>query len=121
MTEMIKSSIVPACLDHQRELIDLVRQKKAYGRYNASLEEHFLDNISKLSANLLFKLNALEDIILESKPVEDREILEQAVFYHDKVYTSMSDLRLVIDELETLVARKHWPFPTYAEVLYSII
>jgi len=121
MTDMIKSTIVPACLDHQRELIDLVRQKKAYGRYNASLEEHFLDNISKLSANLLFKLNALEDIILESKPVEDREILEQAVFYHDKVYTSMSDLRLVIDELETLVARKHWPIPTYAEVLYSII
>ena len=119
MTDMVKSEIVPACIDYQRELIDLFRQKKAYGGLDTSLEEHFLNSITKLSAGLLDKLKALENAVLESR--EDREILAQASFYRDRIFTAMSELRLIVDELETLVARKHWPIPTYAELLYSVI
>jgi len=128
MADMVKSGIVPACMDHQRELIDLLRQKKAYGgALNTSLEEHFLNNISKLSTNLLCKLNNLENVISESSGFRssdlrsEEEILIQANFYNDKIFTAMAELRLVVDELETFVARKHWPIPTYAEILYSII
>jgi len=120
MVDMVKGQIIPACVDYQRELVDLLRQKKAYGGgLDVSLEENFLNNISKLSTSLLKKLNALETAVLETK--EDRKILAQAGFYRDKVFTAMSELRLIVDELETLVARKHWPIPTYAEILYSVI
>jgi glutamine synthetase len=125
---LVKNSIIPASMDYQRELIDLLRQKKAYGGgFSISLEEHILGNISKLSANLLNKLNVLENAILESSHLRStdtrsgEEILTQAVFYHDRIFTAMSDLRLTVDELETFVARKHWPIPAYAEILYSII
>jgi glutamine synthetase len=128
MIDMVKSIIAPACIDHQRELIDLLRQKKAYGgALNTSLEEHFLSNISRLSTSLLYKLNNLENVILESSGFRSpdirsgEEILMQANFYYDKIFTVMTELRLVVDELETFVARKHWPIPTYAEILYSII
>ena len=120
MVDMVKGEIIPACLDYQRELIDLLRQKKTYsGNMDCSLEEHFLNNITKLSACLLKKLTALEDAVLESS--QEREILAQATFYRDKIFTAMSELRLIVDELETLVAKKHWPIPTYAELLYSVI
>jgi glutamine synthetase len=33
----------------------------------------------------------------------------------------MSELRHIVDELEMLVAKKYWPIPTYAEILYSVI
>jgi glutamine synthetase type III len=33
----------------------------------------------------------------------------------------MSDLRQFVDELETFIAKKHWPIPAYAEILYSVI
>jgi glutamine synthetase len=33
----------------------------------------------------------------------------------------MSELRLVVDELETLVAKKYWPFPAYGQILYSVV
>jgi len=121
MIDMVKGEIIPACLDYQRELIDLLRQKKTYGGNNidCTLEEHFLNGITKLSACLLTKLTALEKTVLESS--QEREILAQATFYRDKIFTAMSELRLIVDELETMVAKKHWPIPTYAELLYSVI
>jgi len=121
MIDMVKGEIIPACMDYQRELIDLLRQKKTYGGTNidCTLEEHFLDKITKLSACMLKKLTALENAVLETS--QDRDILAQATFYRDKIFTAMSELRLIVDELETLVAKKHWPIPTYAEILYSVI
>jgi glutamine synthetase len=119
MVDMVKGEIIPACIDYQNELANLLSQKKACGEYDTSLESHLLERIAKLSACLLKKLNVLENAILESK--EEQDILAHASFYRDKVFTAISELRLVVDELETLVARKYWPFPTYAELLYSVI
>jgi len=119
MLDMVKGDIIPACIDYQRELFDLLRYKKDYaGTYNSTLEEYFLENITKLSDCLLKKLSALESAVLESR---ETEILAQAVFYRDRIYTAMSELRLIADELETFVAKKHWPIPAYAELLYSVI
>ena len=121
MIDMVKSLIVPASVDYQRELVDLLRQKKtAFGdNIDISLEENFLNNISKLSSSLLKKLTALENAILETK--EEREILAQASFYRDRIFTAMSELRIIVDELEMLVARKYWPLPLYGEILFSVI
>jgi glutamine synthetase len=121
MIDMVKSLIVPASVDYQRELVDLLRQKKtAFGdNIDISLEENFLNNISKLSSSLLKKVTALENAILETK--EEREILAQASFYRDRIFTAMSELRIIVDELEMLVARKYWPLPLYGEILFSVI
>jgi len=119
MVDMVKREIIPACIAYQNELADLLGRKRAWGEYDASLEDHLLSSISKLSSCLLKKLTVLESALLESK--EERDILSQATFYRDKVFGSMSELRLIVDELETLVANKHWPLPTYAEMLFSVI
>jgi len=124
MADMAKGKIIPACLDYQRELIDLLRQKKAYGGFDTSLEDHLLGSIAKLSASLLKKLTTLESAISDSSKFrfdEDQDILVQGRFYRDVIFPAMSELRLVADELEMLVARKHWPIPVYAEILYSVI
>jgi len=120
MVDMVKGEVVPACLEYQSELANLLIQKKACGSYDNSLESHLLEKISKLSADMLQKLTALEKVILESKE-EHESVIAHASFYRDKVFTAISDLRHIVDELETLVARKYWPFPTYAELLYSVI
>jgi glutamine synthetase len=67
---------------------------------------------------LLKKLNSLESAVLESK--EERKILDQARFYRETIFAAMSELRLIVDELETLVAKKHWPLPSYAQMLFSV-
>jgi glutamine synthetase len=119
MVDMVKGEIIPACIDYQNDAIKLLQRKKALGYYDSTLEEHLLGNISKLSACLLNKLSELEKALIESK--EEREILAQAQFYRNSIFAAMSELRLIVDELETLVARKHWPFPVYSEILFSVI
>lgn len=42
---------------------------------------------------------------------------EQAFCYHDEVMVAMTALRKPADELEKLVDKKYWPFPTYADLL----
>jgi len=119
MVDMVKGEIIPACIDYQNELAELMERKRACGEYDASLEDHLLSSIAKLTSCLLKKLTVLESVLLESK--EEQDILTQASFYRDKVFGGMSELRLIVDELETLVAKKHWPLPTYAEMLFSVI
>jgi len=119
MVDMVKGLIMPACINYQNDLMKLLEKKKASGYFDSSLEEHLVGNISKLCASMLKKLTDLEGVLLQSK--EERDIVAQARFYREKVFAAMVELRLVVDELETLVARKHWPFPVYGEILYSVI
>jgi glutamine synthetase len=119
MIDMVKSEVIPASISYQNELAKLLLQKKTLGGYEFSLEAHLLEKIAKLSSSMLEKLGILEKTVAESK--EDRELLARAAFYHDKILASMLELRHVVDELETLVARKHWHLPTYAHLLYSVV
>ena len=119
MVDIVKGKIVPACIDYQNDLAQLLKRKKSCGDFDTSLEEYFLHRIAKLSSKLLKKLIALEDAVLESK--EERDLLAQASFYRDTVFSAMSKLRFVVDELETLVAKKHWPLPTYADLIFSVV
>jgi len=119
IVDMVKGEIIPACVNYQDDLAKLLQRKKACGDYDVSLEERLLGSIAKLSSSLLKKLDILENTLLESK--EEKDIVAHASFYRDKIFTAMAELRLVVDELETLVARKHWPFPTYGQILYSVV
>ena len=38
----------------------------------------------------------------------------------DTVLNLMCELRLACDEAETLTAKTYWPFPSYADLLFSV-
>jgi glutamine synthetase len=118
MIDMVKKEIIPACISYQNDLMQLCSAKKTYGSFDTTLEEHFLDKISKLVACMLNKLENLEAALLETK--NDSYTLDQALLYRDKVFAGMSQLRIVVDELETIIGKKYWPLPTYSEILYSV-
>jgi glutamine synthetase len=118
MVDMVKREIIPACVEYQKDLAKLLTEKKALGYYNSSLEEHLISNISKLSASLLEKLSTLESVLLETK---EGDIAAHARFYREKIFAAMQELRLDVDGLETLVGKKYWPFPTYGQILFSVI
>ena len=118
MVDITKGEIIPACISYQNELAQLLEHKKACGKYDETVENHLLGRIATQSACLLKKLSALEDALLEAG--EEREIFAQARFHRNKVFAAMTELRLAADALETLVAKKYWPLPTYAQLLYSV-
>ena len=48
------------------------------------------------------------------------DIEEESYAIRDTVLVKMAELRAVADEAETTTAKKYWPFPTYADLLFSI-
>jgi len=119
MVDIVMSDICPACVGYQNELAALCAVKQVLGDFDSSLEGSLLARISTLSGALLTKLNALENAMKKTDKAKD--ILAQACYYRDKIFPAMEDLRCVVDDLETLVARKHWPLPSYAELLFSVL
>ena len=117
MVDMVKKEIIPAC-SLSNELAELLG-RKACGSYDFSLEDYLLEHISKLSTCLLKKLTVLEHELLESK--EKQELLSLAVFYRNRVFAAMLELRQIVDVLEIIVSKKHWPLPTYADMFFSVL
>ncbi|MCL2421125.1 MAG: glutamine synthetase, partial [Defluviitaleaceae bacterium] len=118
MIDIVKGQIVPACISYQNELAGLLGLKP--NQYSNALEVYFLENISASSADLLDRLNALEAALPVAAAASD-DILAYGRIYSDKVFPAMEALRAVVDRLETLVAKKYWPLPSYVDLLYSVI
>ncbi len=118
MVDLIKKQIIPACINYQNDMSKLLVSKNAIGGMDASMETELLGKIASLCACMMKKLAVLEDALVDVKGETDA--LTQAQLYHGKVFASMNELRVVVDELETLVSKDHWPLPSYAEMLYSV-
>ena len=120
MIEMTKGLIIPAVIEYQNELVLLLERKKNCGVVAENvMEGRLLAKISKLSSSLIKKLDALEKAISDAKTKGD--ITARGKFYRSGVFAKMNELRVVVDELETLVGKNYWPLPSYGEILTSVI
>jgi glutamine synthetase len=114
MVDMVKGLFIPACVDYQNDLAVLLERKlEKLVVYDSSLERQWLTQLSHTGAELLEGLRGLEGLLTEKEQ-------RNACFYADRVTPAMAALRKTVDELEALTARKHWPLPTYGEILYSV-
>jgi glutamine synthetase len=118
MLDMVKQEIIPSVFEYESVLIKLIEKKKASG-FNESLESTYLTKISELTASLYQKLEALDNSLMDAKGGEDS--LSLASFYRYTVFSAMSELRCIVDQLEQYVAKKYWPYPSYGDLLFSVL
>lgn len=119
MLEMAKKSIIPAVCSYSKSLTETALNKKSLcSDIDCSVELNIIKKISSLNACLLKKLDELDSSLLESKNYT--EVKENAEFYKDTVKVKMQEVRAIADELETIVGKEYWPFPSYADLLFSI-
>jgi glutamine synthetase len=119
MIDMAKKEVIPSIISYVNELASTANSKKALNaNLNCELEEGLIDNISNLSSCLYKQLHILQSSVLEVS--NQQSTLAEARFYRETVFANMQSLRAVVDELETLVAKKYWSLPTYSQLLYSV-
>ena len=85
---------------------------------DCSFETELVRQISALTASAVAKTRALEEAVMEVKNAPDT--LSLARVYKDMVFAAMNELRIVVDELETLTAASYWPYPSYGDLLFSV-
>ena len=119
MLEMVKKDIIPAICNYSKDLTQgALAKKNLSSDIDVSLETSLVSKISSLSACLSKKTSELDKVLLDAKDIEDSE--ELAKFYHDIVVSQMNEVRAIDDELETIVGKGYWPFPTYTDLLFSV-
>ena len=119
MLEMIKKDIIPAVCNYSKDLTESALAKKDLSSdIDISLETNLVSKISSLSSCLAKKTADLEKVLLGAKDCDDSKKL--AKYYHDTVLSQMNEVRAIADELETLVGKGYWPFPTYTDLLFSV-
>lgn len=119
MIDIVKKHIIPASIAYQNEIITLLSAKASCSHtFSAGLEESLLAKISDLSGSLAAELDSLEQRLLETKSISDVTLLAQ--FYQQTVFSGMSRLRLVVDQLEAVTGKDFLKMPDYADILYSV-
>ncbi len=119
MLDMVYKYIIPSVVAYQSELSALAASKQSIGGIPMDFELTLLKKISVLSEHMLYKVAVLEENLSQICSAS-YTLIEQAKQYKDKVLTAMEYLREEVDELELIVAKKHWQLPTYDDILYSV-
>ena len=117
MLDMARQDILPAVSAFAKELCDTATAKNALG-VEAVYETETAARVSKLTTEVLTGVRTLEKASDDAEELAD--VLTRACAYKDNVLSAMSALRESVDELETLTARKYWPYTNYGDLLFSV-
>jgi glutamine synthetase len=119
MYKMVKKNILPAGTAFSRDMSEAALAKKAFlPKADCCYESDTVRRLSEISRSLHKKVAELYNELCTAEDKTD--ILEKACHYKDVVLPKMNELRQLTDEMELLVSRKHWPFPTYGDLLFSV-
>ena len=120
MVDMIKKDIIPAVSSYTEEISNAALAKKAFVKsIDTKMEENLVIKLSKLNAELYDAAGAIEKAISDSSKF-DGNVVGLSRFYREKVLEAMNKARVIVDELEVNTSREYWPYPTYADLLFSV-
>ena len=114
---MIRRSIFPAVSRYTGELAETVQRKKALS-LDCAAETELLQQLSGLNNELYDTARAM-DKALEEAPASEGDI-ESARYYRDVVYALEYKASHLVNTLETYTSAEFWPYPTYADILFSV-
>ena len=114
---MIRRSIFPAVSRYTGELAKTVQRKKAL-YLDCAAETDLLQQLSGLNDELYETAKAMAKA-LEDAPSSDGDIAS-ARYYRDVVYALEYKASHLVNKLETYTSAEFWPYPTYADILFSV-
>lgn len=119
MIDMAKKEILPAIEDYVAELVTVAsRKNKLVSMSPSKYELSVIEKLSSLGDIIYDRTSALEESAHKLKEIESVE--EQSYFIRDVILSNMAAVRVAADEAETLTDKKHWPFPTYGDLLFGV-
>lgn len=104
---MAQTAILPAAFSYLAELGEVeVKSKAATGTTK---------ELVQLSDKLY---DALQELRQQNEALGGDEVHEKAHHMRDHVLPAMQQVRAAADRLERIVSQKHWPLPTYRQMLF---
>ncbi len=105
--QIAQTQILPAALTYLAEIGEVEVESRALTRVSSQVVE---------AADALS--DALENLKEQNAELGGEHIHEKAHHMRDNVLPAMLDVRKAADQLEKLVSDKHWPLPSYQEMVF---
>ena len=119
LVDMARSSVAPAVEKYSADLARNAEAKRALdGSLALSYETRLVRKLSSLTDSIADRTAALEDALIAVHDAGD--VVEESKAIRDSILPKMCELRVACDEAETLTDRSYWPYPTYADILFSV-
>ena len=119
LRDMTLRGILPAVTRYTGDLAKgVVRKRQAEMTTPCRVESYLVEQLDALSGDLLDACQAMSRA-LEAAPAADAGI-DAARYYRDQVASRLEEMRSIIDRMEPLVGADYWPYPTYADILFSV-
>lgn len=117
--DMATLEILPAVLKYAKELADTIKSLNDVGiKTGIPEQKEMLQFIMENFEGLSKTLGLLKTELAKAKATAGH--LEQARYYHSKVFPLMEQVRFYADILEKKIGKDNWPFPTYVDLLFRI-
>ena len=117
LLSMIRRNIFPAVSRYTSDLARAVQRKKAL-YLDCSAETDLLQQLTNLNNELYTTAQSMAQA-LENAPASEGDI-ESARYYRDVVYALEYKASHLVNELESNTSAEYWPYPTYADILFSV-
>ena len=117
LLSMIRRNIFPAVSRYTSDLARAVQHKKAL-YLDCSAETDLLQQLTNLNNELYTTAQSMAQA-LENAPASEGG-LASARYYRDVVYALEYKASHLVNELEANTSAEYWPYPTYADILFSV-
>ena len=115
MVHMLHKQILPACMEFSGKLAQNVAVKKSIG-VDSPEETQLVRTLTENTASLSALTGTLEELL--QKVPEGTQPASR--YYCDEILPAMGKAREAADQLEMLVGKEAWPFPTYGDLLFYV-
>ena len=117
MVEIASKHIIPAVIRYTTALADSINSVTAAG-CDASTQKEILDSVTIYLRNAKEAMAKLVSNLEYAKSIADAK--QKAIYFKDNIATTMVELRKPCDELEMLVDKTLWPFPSYGDLIFEL-
>ena len=115
--DVARRMILPAAIAYSGEVAETLKNKRAVLPDLPAAEEPLLRRLSAHTSELYTAIEALQQALADVD--HSAAMLARAQYTRDAIIPAMNAVRAAADALEPLVGAKHWPLPTYQELLSS--
>ena len=117
MKRMVRRDYLPAIENYAAELAETICSvEKVVGEGKAKGQRRRFEQICEGAANIHKLCDLLHQKHHQARDIEDGQ--KKADMYAEEVIPIMQELRHWVDSMEIITERKHWPCPTYNEILF---
>ena len=117
MIDMANKEIIPAVIKYLGKVASGIKDLKEIG-IPATAQIDIATSIDSKLAELKTAVSELENRVKKAADYKD-DVVAWAKYYRDEVVSFFDTVRGPADELEKMVDKEAWPFPTYYELLFE--